>query len=337
MVHLFDAEHLPEERPKVVIAVGTFDGVHRGHKHILSELNELAEREGARPMVVMFDFPPAIFFNPELPRELVTLPDERIELLGAEGVELILHLKFDEAVAKLTAHEFLDKVNRSFDILGLLVGYDHRIGSDVVVRDEDFLRITNEVGIGFSRVGQKKYGRWTAASSLLRRMIREARLRAASALLGRFHTIRGAVVPGENLGAELACPTANMLLPEYKLSPPAGVYAGIARVNDGGETIERNAAINIMPARVKSAYESEPPDRMLIEAHLLGFDGDLYGRNIEMSCVRRIRQEIRFESLADLKRQIALDVEKVRDLNPLEVQIPAESEAEDVLDEDAVE
>ena len=380
---LYDADNLPRERPRAVIAIGTFDGVHRGHLHILRGLTALADRELAQPMVVMFDHPPAIFFNPALPRSLITLTRGRAELLGCAGVEIVLDLEFGERFAPMKAREFLDFVNAHFDVKGLLVGYDHKIGSDMLKKDDEFRELTASVGIGFSRVGRRKFGRWTASSSLVRRMIREAQLRAASALLGRFHSIEGVVVEGEHLGAAaLACPTANVLLPHEKLSPPPGVYAGIVRIKNGGdfgdfaignphtEAAENapaqgvegksrvktapppadsaffelrhaglsapfDAAINIMPARVKPVYEAEPPDRMLIEAHLLDFDGDLYGRTIEIEFVRRLRHEKRFATLDSLRDQIHLDVEQVRMMNPLGVGVPTEDETAMILDEDA--
>ncbi len=360
-LRLYDADNLPRERPRAVIAIGTFDGVHRGHLHILRGLAALAQRELAQPMVVMFDHPPAIFFNPALPRSLITLTRERAELLGCAGVEIVLTLEFGERFAPMKAREFLDFVNAHFDVKGLLVGYDHKIGSDMLKKDDEFRDLASSVGIGFSRVGRRKFGRWTASSSLVRRMIREAQLRAASALLGRFHSIEAVVVEGEHLGAAaLACPTANVLLPEGKLSPPPGVYAGLVRIKNpaAGLSPEKsrtplppdsaffelrhasaspplNAAINIMPARVKPVYEAEPPDRMLIEAHLLDFTGDLYGRPIEIEFVRRLRHEKRFATLDALRDQIHLDVEQVRMMNPLAVPIPTEDETAMILDEDA--
>ncbi|MEP0814790.1 MAG: hypothetical protein HRF49_09020 [bacterium] len=328
---------LPAARPRVAIAIGTFDGVHRGHWHILDGLAKLAESVGAAPMVAMFDYPPAIFFNPHLPRELIALPRERVSLLEARGVQILLELNFDAATSKMKAREFLDKVNVNFDIQGLLVGYDHRIGSDRIYKDVDYIRICDEVGIGFSRIGRKLIGRHTVSSSLVRRMIRDARMRAAAALLGRYHRVSGVVIPGERIGrAALACPTANVLLPDEKLGPPAGVYAGIARIENGEEWPRPfNAAINIMPARVKAVYGGELPDRQLIEAHLLDFDGDLYGKTIHMDFVRRLRPERRFPDLASLKVQIAEDVADVAKLDPLSLPVPDEEEALGLLEEDA--
>ncbi len=340
-IEVYSRDNLPSGRPRAALAIGTFDGVHRGHRHILTALTDLARDEGSKAMLVMFDFPPAVFFNTTLPRELLTLPLERIPHLERAGVNIVYELQFDERIAHMKAREFLDWINSTFDITGLLVGHDHRIGSDRLVKDEDFLRIANEVGIGFRRVGRKKYGAWTAASSLVRRMIREARLRAVSALLGRFHSVIGIVVEGERIGsATFACPTANVLLPQFKLSPPSGVYAGVVNLtNKSGEGIESTyeAAINIMPSRVKPVYAAELPDRMLIEAHLLDFDGDLYGRKIEIVFVRRIRPELSFSDIASLKRQIAIDVEQIRAMKPSSIAVPIEADVRAVLDEDAVE
>lgn len=342
-IEVFSRDTPPAGRQRAALAIGTFDGVHRGHLHLLNELAELARSEGSQVLVVMFDFPPAVFFNPALPRELLTLTNERIPLLEKAGVNIVYKLEFDARIAHMKAREFLDRINATFDITGLLVGHDHRIGSDRLVNDDDFLRITNEVGIGFRRVTSKKYGEWTAASSLVRRLIHEARLRATGALLGRHHRVSGTVVEGERLGtSSLACPTANILLPRFKLSPPSGVYAGVVTIpgdeaSDNRVESKYKAAINIMPARVKPVYAGETPDRMLIEAHLLDFDGDLYGRSLDVEFVRRIRPEQNFSEMAALKRQIALDVEHVRQMAPSDIDVPAETEVQAVLDEDAVE
>jgi len=328
---------MPSARPRVAVAIGTFDGVHLGHRHILRGLSELAAGVGAAPMVVMFDHPPAVFFNPQLPRELLMLPDERVALLGAAGAGVVLSLSFDAETAGKTGREFLDWVNVRFDVQGLLVGYDHRIGSDRISKDADFMRICDEVGIGFSRIGRKLIGRHTVSSSLARRLVREARMRGAAAVLGRYYGLSADVIPGERIGAAaLACPTANVLLPEGKLCPPPGVYAGVARVENGDSFREPfAAAINIMPARVKGVYAGQPPDSMLIEAHLLDFDGDLYGKTIRIEFVRRLRPERRFPDLASLKVQIAEDVEEVRNLGPVGLPVPSESEAVALLEEDA--
>jgi len=341
LARVFSLADLPTTRQRVAIAIGTFDGVHRGHGFIIGALRELAKGASAAPMVVMFDYPPALHFNPELPCELITLPDERLRLLGEQGIEVILYLAFDKRIASIMAREFLDSVNTSFDVQGLLVGYDHRIGSDMLTRDEDFLRITGQVGIGFKRVGRKKYGRWTVASSLVRRMIREARLRAASALLGRHHFVSGVVIEGEHVGGKsLACPTANILVPQHKLAPPPGVYAAVAyiagaRGAESGRARAYNAAVNIMPARCKAVYASEAPDRMLVESHFLDFAGDLYGETVRVEFVRRVRPERSFRSVDALKAQIELDIEGIRKLDARNVPIPADEEVRGVLDAEA--
>lgn len=277
-----DPAGLPAARRAV--AVGTFDGVHRGHVHVV----QAARTAGLRTTVVTFDPHPRIVLGGGV--ELLATLERRLELFAAAGVEDVLVLPFDENLAALPAAEFAERMLRG-------------IGAEVVAAGETFhfghgrggdLELLRRLGFDVRPVPLLE----NVSSSRVRQLVHAGDTEHAAALLGRPPEVEGTVVRGDGRGHALGFPTANLDVPPALLVPPDGVYAGWTR--------GRRAAISI-----GSNPHFDGRERR-VEAHLLDFDGDLYGQRLVVEVWRLLREQRRFDSLEELVTAIAADVERTR-------------------------
>lgn len=277
-----DPAALPEARRAV--AVGTFDGVHRGHVRVI----DAAGRAGLRTGVVTFDPHPRAVLGGQV--QLLATLERRLELLGAVGVEDVLVLRFDEDLAALSADEFADRMLRGIGAETVAAGETFRFGRG---REGD-LALLERLGFDVRRVPLVE----NISSSRIRELVGAVELERAAVLLGRPPEVEGIVVRGDGRGRELGFPTANLDVPDGLLVPPDGVYAGWAR--------ERRAAVSIGTNPHFDGVERR------VEAHLLDFDGDLYGERIVVELWSTIREQRRFDSLEDLVAAIGDDVGRTR-------------------------
>ena len=270
------------------VAIGTFDGVHLGHRRVL----EAAVAAGLTPTVVTFDPHPRIAFGYEV--ELLTSLRRRLELIGEAGIEETLVVEFDLQLARLEPEQFVERVLRPMGTEVVVAGADFRFGHG---RAGD-LELLRRLGFDARTVPLVE----GVSSSRIRDMLRAGEVERAAALLGRPPEVEGAVVSGDARGGTLGFPTAN-LRPEPDLLVPAyGIYAGAA---DG-----HRAAISIGTNPHYGGVERR------VEAHLLDFQGDLYGRTLVLQLWRRLRDEQSFESENELVAQIARDIEETRAAAP---------------------
>jgi riboflavin kinase/FMN adenylyltransferase len=273
---------LPEARRAV--AVGTFDGVHRGHLHVI----DAARRAGLRTTVVTFDPHPRAVLGGDV--ELLATLERRIELLAEAGVEDVLVLTFDEALASLAAEDFAEQMLRGIGAGTIAAGETFRFGRGRV-GDLDLLA---RLGFDVRRVPLVE----NVSSSRVRELLHAGELERAATLLGRPPEVEGIVVRGDGRGRELGFPTANLDVPAGLLVPPDGVYAGW--------TLDRLAAVSIGTNPHFDGVERR------VEAHLLDFDGDLYGQRLVVELWSPIREQRRFDSLEELVAAIGDDVERTR-------------------------
>jgi riboflavin kinase/FMN adenylyltransferase len=274
--------NLPEARRSV--AVGTFDGVHRGHLRVI----ETARRAGLRPAVVTFDPHPRAVLGGRV--ELLASLERRLELFADAGVEDALVLTFDEELASLSAEEFAAQMLRGIGAETIAAGETFRFGRG---REGD-LDLLARLGFDVRRVPLVEH----VSSSRIRELLHAGEPERAATLLGRPPEVEGVVVRGDGRGRELGFPTANLDLPEELLVPPDGVYAGWAG--------DRRAAVSI-----GTNPHFDGVDRR-VEAHLLDFDGDLYGERLVVEIWSPIREQRRFESLDELVAAIGDDVDRTR-------------------------
>jgi riboflavin kinase / FMN adenylyltransferase len=273
---------LPEARRSV--AVGTFDGVHRGHLRVI----EAAREVGLRTSVVTFDPHPRAVLGGQV--ELLTTLERRLELLADAGVDDVLVLQFDEELAALSAEDFAEQMLRGIGAETITAGETFRFGRG---REGD-LDLLERLGLGVHRVPLVE----NVSSSRVRELLHAGEPERAALSLGRPPEVEGIVVRGDGRGRELGFPTANLDVPEGLLVPPDGVYAGWA--------LDHGAAISIGTNPHFDGVERR------VEAHLLDFDGDLYGQRLVVEIWSGIREQRRFDSLEELVAAIDGDVERTR-------------------------
>jgi riboflavin kinase / FMN adenylyltransferase len=277
----------PAELPQArrAVAVGTYDGVHRGHVRVI----DAARRTGLRTAVVTFDPHPRAVLGELV--ELLTTLERRLELLAEAGVEDVLVLPFDLGLASLSAEEFAEQMLRGIGAETIAAGDTFRFGRG---REGDLDLLAR---LGFEVRGVPLVE--NVSSSRVRELLHAGELEDAATLLGRPAEIEGIVVRGDGRGRELGFPTANLDVPEGLLVPPDGVYAGW--------TLDRRAAVSI------GTNPHFDGDERRVEAHLLDFDGDLYGRRLVVELWKPIREQRRFDSLEELVAAIGDDVERTRE------------------------
>jgi riboflavin kinase/FMN adenylyltransferase len=281
-----NAAREPSELPQArrAVAVGTFDGVHRGHLQVI----EAARRAGLRTGVVTFDPHPRAVLGRGV--ELLATLERRLELLADAGVEDVLVLTFDEGLAALPAHDFAERMLRGIGAEVVAAGETFRFGRG---REGDLDLL---VGLGFDvrRVPLVE----NVSSSRVRELVHAGEIARAATLLGRPPEVEGIVVRGDGRGRELGFPTANLDVPAGLLVPPDGVYAGWAN--------DRRAAVSIGTNPHFDGVERR------VEGHLLDFDGDLYGTRLLVEIWEPLRDQRRFDSLEELVAAIGEDVERTR-------------------------
>ncbi|MCD8266490.1 MAG: riboflavin biosynthesis protein RibF [Prevotellaceae bacterium] len=285
--------------------IGFFDGVHLGHRCLLGQLCAVARERGLGSLVVTFDRHPRQVFGGYVPR-LLTTTEEKLPLLRSAGVSDIRVLRFDLALSRLSAREFVRKMRDEMGVRCLVMGYDHRFGHDGGA-GLDYSSIANEEGVELLRA--RELDGLKASSSAARRCLEAGDVEGAGKVLGYAYRLGGRVVHGKGVGRQLGFPTANLDVPEEKLVPACGVYAVRAELRDGGS---HAAMLNI-----GNRPTMRDGGAVSVEVHLLDFVGDLYGETLSVELVSRLRGERRFCDAGALAAQLRDDALQVRRLNAL--------------------
>jgi riboflavin kinase/FMN adenylyltransferase len=298
-------EEIPDGFGPSAVAIGKFDGVHAGHRSVIARLNEAAAARGSRAVVVTFDRNPLAILRPDRCPENVVTVERKLELLGEMGIDATLVLTFDEELAARSAHDFVtDILVGALEVSTVLVGEDFRFGN----RGAGTPDLLRELGPehGFSvEVVDDVYLPGSArrvSSSWIRELLMEGDVATATTVLGRYPDVRGEVVHGLKRGRELGFPTANLSTIVDAFVPADGVYAGWLVDHDTG--IRHPSAISV---------GTNPTfDDVLVrqvEAHVLGETGlDLYGHDVSVEFVERLRGMVAFEGIEKLMEQMAADV-----------------------------
>lgn len=286
-----------------MVTVGSFDGLHLGHQYLVAELVEWARREGAPCVVVTFSVHPREFMTGK-PMPALTTPEHKRRLLLKAGVDAVLLLHFDEKLQKVSAREFMEQYVRGrLNARAMLVGFNNRIGKDGEGSYELLRDIGRDIGVDVREAERVEVSGHAMSSSAIRQHVQNGDFLWARKMLGRAYSIVGQVIHGDQRGRTLGFPTANISLLGLA-SPPLGVYG--VRVHLDGRQWLGAANIGTRPT-------VDPMRRMpLLEVHLLDFSGDLYGREIEVEFLFKLRDEHRFSGLEALKAQLAADVTEIR-------------------------
>jgi riboflavin kinase / FMN adenylyltransferase len=296
--------------------IGNFDGVHQGHRALLQAARERATATGGAVGVLTFDPHPAKLFAPALAPPLIVSLRRRIELLGEEGAELVVVEPFTPAFAAIEATSFVrDVLARDLGARDIVVGYDFSFGRG---RKGDTRLLGIEglaLGIGVTIVPPVTVSGLTCSSTKVREFALEGRVEGAAMLLGRPLEVTGEVVHGAGRGRTLGIPTANVK-PEGELLPSPGIYAGrvVVLAGDGQAAAQRPAGGegHLCALSIGTNPTFKGSGAVSVEAHLLDFEGDIYGRRVRLEIVHRLRDEQRFESSAALVAQIQADIADTR-------------------------
>ncbi|MGB3683492.1 MAG: bifunctional riboflavin kinase/FAD synthetase [Rubrobacteraceae bacterium] len=291
----------------VVVALGTFDGVHLGHQAVLRRAAEERDRRGggeSKVVAATFDPHPRMVLNPDSAPGLLTTLDLRREALLTYGAEEVRTIKFDGSLSRKSAEEFVrDVLVEDLGAETVVVGENFRFGYRAAGDTQDLGRLMRSHGGSAICVPIKgENGGLEVSSTRIRALLLEGEAGQAARLLGRPYLVRGEVMVGDKRGRTIGFPTANLMPAPSLIVPDRGVYAGIAYVGDS----EYVACINIGVAPTFGRDVSK------VEAYLLGFDEDLYGKTIDVGFVGRIRSEKRFSGVDELKAQISRDAEEAR-------------------------
>jgi riboflavin kinase/FMN adenylyltransferase len=297
------SEWVAEPQIRTVSTLGNFDGVHRGHQAILQRLVENGREKNMPGVVITFDPVPKKVLSPETAPPLIQTLDQRLEAFADLGIDSTIVVVFNPDFAKKSPEEFVSEYLvkllrvRTF-IIGQNFAFGHKKRGDIALlqkmgKENDFdVESVAEVSANGARI----------SSTLIRQEIQEGRMEEAHKYLGRPFSLRGIVVEGEKLGGKIGIPTANLKV-ENELLPGRGVYAGRALLG-----------LKSHPAAVNVGFRPTVGGKTLtVEAHLINFSGDLYGQELELQFLKRIREEKQFKGVDELRRQISKDIETTQE------------------------
>lgn len=287
-----------------VITVGTFDGVHKGHRAIMDAVVRKAKERGARSVIVTFDPHPREIISPgDDGIRLLTTLQERCEILKDLGVDLMVVIPFDRDFSLLTSEDFVeDVVFKKIGVSEFVIGYDHHFGRNREGTIETLERLGKKLGFDTYVVSKKEVGHTTVSSTKIREALTEkGDVQLARQLLGRYYMLNGTVVHGDKRGKKIGFPTAN-ITPEHpkKIIPRNGVYAVKLRVD--GEWHSGMMNIGVRPTFDGSVRT--------LEAHLFNFDQDIYGKMVQIRFVDHIRNEVKFDGVDQLISRLEKDREQ---------------------------
>lgn len=288
------------------LTIGVFDGVHRGHQEIIRNLTAGAHSSGTLAVVLTFWPHPAVVLGKRDDLKCLTTPEERAGLLGDLGVDVIITQPFTRDFANLSAQDFMRLVSGRLGLRSLWMGYDFALGRGREGTPEHLAALGKEFGYDVQTLPAVQNGGHTLSSSLIRQRIASGQVTAAAQSLGYYYALSGPVVHGDGRGRKINIPTANIDYDKRKVIPANGVYAAWAWV--GGERIPAATNIGVNPTFTPN---KQTPN---VEAHLLGFDRDLYGQDVKLEFVERLRDELKFSSVTALLEQIHADIRQTGEI-----------------------
>ena len=288
-----------------VIALGFFDGVHLGHAALLRRTVEAAAQRGVTPAVFTFDRPPKEVVT-GVPCPLINSAEDRRELVRRlYGIQEVIMVPFDREMMITPWDKFVtDFLVGRYHAVHLVAGHDHHFGHKNQGSPELLLEKCAELGLGCDIIPKVEVGGITVSSTYIRRLVELGQISRANRFLGHPHTLTGSVRHGRGIGSSRLYPTANLIIPPHVLVPSHGVYVTRATLPEGASY----AAVTNVGTRPTVNNGTD----ITVEACLLDFEGDLYGKTLRLEFFEHLRDEVRFDSLDALKAQIAADAEATR-------------------------
>jgi len=302
MVKIFEGLENIEKINNPVIAIGNFDGVHRGHRQLISKVLEECEKYNGNPSVLTFYPHPLTVVNPYTKIEQITPLNDKIRIFEEIGIKYVYVIKFDDEFSNITAKDFIENV--LVDKIGVkevVIGYDFSFGKNKEGTVETLREFGDIYGFKVIVVPALKEDEKVISSTKIRSFLKEGLIKNANNFLGRPYMIKGIVIKGKKIGRLIGFPTANLLITNY-LIPRKGVYAVYAYIDDK----KYKALASIGPAPTFHIDTSN------FEVHILDFDDNIYGKEITVEFVERLRGIEKFKDVEDLKLQIFEDIKKAR-------------------------
>lgn len=290
---------------KTIVTLGTFDGVHKGHKSILDKLTTSSKLSGCESLVLTFFPHPRMVLQQNTDLKLLNTIEEKAVLLENEGIDNLIIHPFDHAFSRLTAEEFVkDILVDKLNISKIIIGHDHRFGRNRTATIDDLIRFGQEYGFEVEKISALEINEVSVSSTKIRNALINGNIETANEFLGYPYFISGTVVQGKQLGRTINFPTANIEVNEsYKLIPANGVYV-VSSVIDG-KIVQGMMNIGTRP--------TVDGTNTTIEVHFHDFESNLYGNNLTISIYLRLRDEVKFESFDALKLQLEKDKQQSLD------------------------
>ena len=304
MLHLHSLEDLSLQ--KTWLTIGIFDGVHCGHQEIIRHLTAGAKRANAAALVISFYPHPAAVLGKRKNVKYLSLPDEKAELLEKLGVDVFLEHPFDQEIATLSAKEFMVRIEKRVQLKKMLIGYDFALGKDRQGDAEYLTALGEKSGYAVQTFEPLLSEGAAISSSRVRDALADGHVRDAHHLLGDPCTLCGSVIHGDGRGRKINIPTANIEIKAEKITPKNGVYATWAILQG-----KKHPAVTNIGIRPTFTPDKE---RANIETHILGFSKNIYGEELKLELVERLRDEKKFSSVNELLQQIHADIEKAQEI-----------------------
>lgn len=290
---------------KTIVTLGTFDGVHIGHKKIIEKLLHNAEISNCESLILTFFPHPRMVLQEKSEIRLLNTLEEKTQLLQKTGLDNLIIHPFDEAFSRLTAEEFvLEILVKKFNIHKIIIGHDHRFGRNRTADINDLIIFGAQYGFEVEQISAQEIDEVSVSSTKIRNALHDGQIKLANQYLGYDYFLSGTVVEGKKLGRTIGYPTANIKISEdYKLLPKIGVYA--VKTTLFGKTVFGMMNVGNNP--------TVGGTQLSIEVNFFDFEGDLYGQDLEIAIVEFLRDEQKFGSLDLLKAQLAED--KIKAIN----------------------
>ena len=292
---------------KVVLTLGTFDGVHIGHQSILKQLNQDAKKIGGESVLLTFyPHPRHVLFPDDQKLKLLTTIEERSKMLESYGLKHLIVQEFTPIFSRIKAVNFVrDVLVNKLKAEKLIIGYDHHFGRNREGNLDELVTLSDLYGYSIEKIEPQKFKNISVSSSKIRKLIANNKIEEATDYLGHSFCLKGKVVKGKQNGSKIGFPTANIQIEnKWKLLPNDGVYAVMVEYNSKKYSAMMNIGYN-------PTYNSK---ERTLEVHILDFNKDIYGEELRVEFVKRIRKEKKFNSEQELKNTLKIDENKIRNL-----------------------
>jgi len=296
-----------------ILTVGAFDGVHRGHRHLIQQMVEEARQAKRLAGLISFYPDPSAVLSPYNPTRYLSTPGEKAALLERLGLDILAILPFDQGMAQTSARDFIDLVRRHLHMVELWVGEDFALGRARQGNVEALRAMEQELGFTVRVIEPLTWQGQIISSTRIRSLLLQGKVRKAAQLLGRYPSLAGEVVRGSQRGHCLGFPTANLEVRKERIIPADGIYAVYARL--GKERHQGVANVGVRPS-------FEIGSERIVEVHILDFEREIYGCDLVLEFMERLRDERRFADVEELKVQIERDIARTRRIGAEEKSIP---------------